>query len=65
MLGVLLILHAISGAHSHGPPGGAASAGQCPSACQCEEDGILLLVDCSEQGLSSVPGDLSPFTSYL
>lgn len=61
MLGVLLILHAISGAHSHGPVG----VVQCPSACQCEEDGILLLVDCSEQGLSSMPSDLSPLTSYL
>lgn len=57
MFVVLLILHAISGA--------AVSVKQCPSACQCEEDGILLLVDCSEQGLSSVPSDLSPLTSYL
>lgn len=65
MLVVLLILHAISCAHSHGPPGAAVPVKQCPSACQCEEDGILLLVDCSEQGLSSVPTDLSPLTSYL
>uniref|UniRef100_A0A8C2BTU1 Leucine-rich repeat-containing G-protein coupled receptor 6-like n=1 Tax=Cyprinus carpio TaxID=7962 RepID=A0A8C2BTU1_CYPCA len=65
MLVVLLILHAISCAHSHGPPGATVPGKQCPSACQCEEDGILLLVDCSEQGLSSVPTDLSPLTSYL
>lgn len=65
MLVVLLILHAVSCAHSHGPPGAAVPVKQCPSACQCEEDGILLLVDCSEQGLSSVPTDLSPLTSYL
>uniref|UniRef100_A0A3B3SLW2 Leucine rich repeat containing G protein-coupled receptor 6 n=1 Tax=Paramormyrops kingsleyae TaxID=1676925 RepID=A0A3B3SLW2_9TELE len=37
----------------------------CPAPCQCEEDGVLLLVDCSELGLSAVPGDLSPLTSYL
>uniref|UniRef100_A0A672S6D9 Leucine rich repeat containing G protein-coupled receptor 6 n=1 Tax=Sinocyclocheilus grahami TaxID=75366 RepID=A0A672S6D9_SINGR len=65
MLVVLLILHAVSCAHSHGPPGAAVPGKQCPSACQCEEDGILLLVDCSEKGLSSVPTDLSPLTSYL
>uniref|UniRef100_A0A8C1QZH7 Leucine-rich repeat-containing G-protein coupled receptor 6-like n=1 Tax=Cyprinus carpio TaxID=7962 RepID=A0A8C1QZH7_CYPCA len=65
MLVVLLILHAISCAHSHGPPGATVPGKQCPSACQCEEDGILLLVDCSEQGLSSVPTDISPLTSYL
>uniref|UniRef100_A0A8C1VIT3 Leucine rich repeat containing G protein-coupled receptor 6 n=1 Tax=Cyprinus carpio TaxID=7962 RepID=A0A8C1VIT3_CYPCA len=65
MLVVLLILHAVSCAHSHGSPVAAVPGKQCPSACQCEEDGILLLVDCSEQGLSSVPTDLSPLTSYL
>lgn len=37
----------------------------CPALCQCEEDGVLLLVDCSELGLSAVPGDLGPLTSYL
>ncbi|XP_048840063.1 leucine-rich repeat-containing G-protein coupled receptor 6 [Brienomyrus brachyistius] len=37
----------------------------CPAPCQCEEDGVLLLVDCSELGLSAVPSDLSPLTSYL
>ncbi|XP_030623683.1 leucine-rich repeat-containing G-protein coupled receptor 6 [Chanos chanos] len=38
---------------------------QCPLPCQCDEDGILLLVDCSELGLSTVPSNLSPLTSYL
>uniref|UniRef100_A0A3B1J265 Leucine rich repeat containing G protein-coupled receptor 6 n=1 Tax=Astyanax mexicanus TaxID=7994 RepID=A0A3B1J265_ASTMX len=33
--------------------------------CSCVEDGLLLMVDCSELGLSAVPADLSPFTSYL
>lgn len=37
----------------------------CPSQCQCEEDGMLVIVDCSESGLSSVPSDLSPLTTYL
>ncbi|KAJ8258068.1 hypothetical protein GJAV_G00192810 [Gymnothorax javanicus] len=37
----------------------------CPPLCQCQQDGILLLVDCSKLGLSAVPEDLSPFTSYL
>lgn len=40
-------------------------AAACPPLCQCQEDGILLLVDCSELGLSAVPADLSPLTSYL
>uniref|UniRef100_A0A3Q2FXG0 Leucine rich repeat containing G protein-coupled receptor 6 n=1 Tax=Cyprinodon variegatus TaxID=28743 RepID=A0A3Q2FXG0_CYPVA len=37
----------------------------CPAPCQCEEDGIFIMVDCSEMGLSSVPAGLSPFTTYL
>lgn len=37
----------------------------CPSQCQCEEDGMFVMVDCSESGLSSVPSDLSPLTTYL
>lgn len=37
----------------------------CPSPCQCEEDGIFVMVDCSEMGLSSVPDNLSPLTTYL
>ncbi|XP_056131073.1 leucine-rich repeat-containing G-protein coupled receptor 6-like [Lampris incognitus] len=37
----------------------------CPSPCQCEEDSIFVMVDCSELGLSSVPANLSPLTTYL
>uniref|UniRef100_A0A8C4HKZ0 G-protein coupled receptors family 1 profile domain-containing protein n=1 Tax=Dicentrarchus labrax TaxID=13489 RepID=A0A8C4HKZ0_DICLA len=37
----------------------------CPAPCQCEEDGIFVMVDCSELGLSSVPTNLSPLTTYL
>lgn len=37
----------------------------CPPLCHCEEDGILLWVDCSELGLATVPDNLSPLTSYL
>nr|XP_061835809.1 leucine-rich repeat-containing G-protein coupled receptor 6-like isoform X1 [Nerophis lumbriciformis] len=43
--------------------GGAAAL--CPTPCQCEQDGILVMVDCSELGLSSVPIDINPFTTYL
>ncbi|XP_049608707.1 leucine-rich repeat-containing G-protein coupled receptor 6 [Syngnathus scovelli] len=42
-----------------------AAASQCPSACQCEQDTIFIMVDCSESGLSSVPSDISPLTTYL
>ncbi|XP_074792247.1 leucine-rich repeat-containing G-protein coupled receptor 6 isoform X4 [Natator depressus] len=42
---------------------GAAPA--CPPQCHCEEDGIMLSVDCSELGLSQVPVSLSPLTAYL
>ncbi|KAM9786135.1 leucine-rich repeat-containing G-protein coupled receptor 6 [Neosynchiropus ocellatus] len=44
---------------------GSTGATLCPAQCQCEEDGIFVMVDCSESGLSSVPTDLSPFTTYL
>ncbi|XP_067863514.1 leucine-rich repeat-containing G-protein coupled receptor 6 isoform X1 [Heptranchias perlo] len=37
----------------------------CPALCHCEEDGILLWVDCSELGLATMPENLSPLTSYL
>uniref|UniRef100_A0A8C0HHD7 Leucine rich repeat containing G protein-coupled receptor 6 n=1 Tax=Chelonoidis abingdonii TaxID=106734 RepID=A0A8C0HHD7_CHEAB len=43
-------------------PGAAPS---CPPQCHCEEDGIMLSVDCSELGLSQVPVSLSPLTAYL
>nr|XP_014425316.1 leucine-rich repeat-containing G-protein coupled receptor 6 isoform X2 [Pelodiscus sinensis] len=45
------------------PEPGAAPA--CPPRCHCDEDGILLSVDCSELGLSAVPASLSPYTAYL
>ncbi|KAJ8393559.1 hypothetical protein AAFF_G00060320 [Aldrovandia affinis] len=68
MLQVLLVLQFASTAWGYGlqdrapaPPPPA----PCPPPCQCEEDGILLLVDCSELGLPAVPADLSPLTSYL
>uniref|UniRef100_A0A7N8WWK0 Leucine rich repeat containing G protein-coupled receptor 6 n=1 Tax=Mastacembelus armatus TaxID=205130 RepID=A0A7N8WWK0_9TELE len=44
---------------------GPAAAPLCPSPCQCEEDEIFVMVDCSELGLSSVPANLSPLTTYL
>ncbi|XP_067906149.1 leucine-rich repeat-containing G-protein coupled receptor 5-like [Heterodontus francisci] len=37
----------------------------CSSRCQCEEDGILVRVDCSDLGLTTIPANLSVFTSYL
>uniref|UniRef100_A0A8C5HNX7 G-protein coupled receptors family 1 profile domain-containing protein n=1 Tax=Gouania willdenowi TaxID=441366 RepID=A0A8C5HNX7_GOUWI len=37
----------------------------CPSPCHCEEDGIFIMVDCSEMGLSTVPISLDPLTTYL
>ncbi|XP_020638029.2 leucine-rich repeat-containing G-protein coupled receptor 6 [Pogona vitticeps] len=40
-------------------------APSCPPLCHCEEDGIMLSVDCSELALSSVPDGLSPLTAYL
>ncbi|XP_031989129.1 leucine-rich repeat-containing G-protein coupled receptor 6 isoform X1 [Corvus moneduloides] len=43
-------------------PGAAPS---CPPQCHCEQDGIVLSVDCSELGLSEVPANLSPLTAYL
>ncbi|XP_069489700.1 leucine-rich repeat-containing G-protein coupled receptor 6 [Ambystoma mexicanum] len=37
----------------------------CPLGCHCEEDGLRVWTDCSEQGFSEVPGGLSPYTAYL
>ncbi|XP_060087096.1 leucine-rich repeat-containing G-protein coupled receptor 6 isoform X1 [Heteronotia binoei] len=37
----------------------------CPPQCHCEEDGIMLSVDCSELALTSIPDNLSSFTNYL
>ncbi|XP_063096327.1 leucine-rich repeat-containing G-protein coupled receptor 6 isoform X3 [Cavia porcellus] len=49
--------------------GGGPQPGQgrttCPAPCHCQEDGIMLSADCSELGLSTVPGDLDPLTAYL
>uniref|UniRef100_A0A8C8ACG8 Leucine rich repeat containing G protein-coupled receptor 6 n=1 Tax=Otus sunia TaxID=257818 RepID=A0A8C8ACG8_9STRI len=50
------------------PKSGALEQGavpSCPPQCHCEEDGIMLSVDCSELGLSEVPANLSPLTAYL
>ncbi|CAL8324040.1 unnamed protein product [Lota lota] len=43
----------------------AAVAHSCPGRCQCEMDGLLHRLDCSDLGLSDVPANLSVFTSYL
>ncbi|XP_012994283.2 leucine-rich repeat-containing G-protein coupled receptor 5-like isoform X2 [Esox lucius] len=37
----------------------------CPSLCKCEDDGMLLRVECVELGLVQLPSKLSMFTSYL
>ncbi|KAM6984789.1 leucine-rich repeat-containing G-protein coupled receptor 5-like [Aplochiton taeniatus] len=39
--------------------------GDCPTRCQCDREGMLLRVDCSDLGLTVLPGNLSVFTSYL
>uniref|UniRef100_A0A4W4FGX6 LRRNT domain-containing protein n=1 Tax=Electrophorus electricus TaxID=8005 RepID=A0A4W4FGX6_ELEEL len=62
LLGLLLLIGLLS-VGSQGLPGRGVKV--CPSPCTCEEEGLLLLVDCSELGLLAVPEDLSPFTSYL
>ncbi|XP_076874938.1 leucine-rich repeat-containing G-protein coupled receptor 6 [Brachyhypopomus gauderio] len=62
LLGLLLLI-GLPSVGSQGLAGRGATA--CPSLCTCEEEGLLLLVDCSELRLSAVPEDISPFTSYL
>ena len=37
----------------------------CPTGCKCENDGILVRVDCVDVGLEELPSNLSVFTSYL
>lgn len=37
----------------------------CPDRCQCEVDGLLHRVDCSDLGLQSIPSNISLFASYL
>ncbi|XP_062931632.1 leucine-rich repeat-containing G-protein coupled receptor 5 isoform X3 [Cynocephalus volans] len=60
-LPVLLQLAAAGGS----PRPGALPRG-CPTHCQCEPDGRMLLrVDCSDLGLAELPSNLSVFTSYL
>uniref|UniRef100_A0A4W3GEA8 Leucine rich repeat containing G protein-coupled receptor 6 n=1 Tax=Callorhinchus milii TaxID=7868 RepID=A0A4W3GEA8_CALMI len=41
--------------------GSASASLTCPAHCHCEEDGILLWVDCSELGLAILPENLSTF----
>ncbi|KAG8577858.1 hypothetical protein GDO81_010314 [Engystomops pustulosus] len=37
----------------------------CPGPCLCEQDEMMMRVDCSDRGLTAVPANLSIFTSYL
>ncbi|XP_062397554.1 leucine-rich repeat-containing G-protein coupled receptor 6 [Sardina pilchardus] len=62
---LLMLLQFASRSQAHGTQSASLPASLCPAPCQCQEDGILLIVDCSELGLSAVPGNLSPLTSYL
>lgn len=39
--------------------------GDCPAPCLCEDDGVLVRVDCSDRGLTTIPANLSSLTSYL
>ncbi|KAI5939723.1 Leucine-rich repeat-containing G-protein coupled receptor 6 [Manis javanica] len=48
-----------------GAPQPGAGPAACPAPCHCQEDGIMLSADCSELGLSAVPGDLDPLTAFL
>uniref|UniRef100_A0A8K9UI82 G-protein coupled receptors family 1 profile domain-containing protein n=1 Tax=Oncorhynchus mykiss TaxID=8022 RepID=A0A8K9UI82_ONCMY len=67
MLCVLMVLCWSWGVLGYGRGGqkDSSGAGLCPSPCQCEEDGIFVLADCSELGLSAVPDNLSHLTTYL
>ncbi|XP_061668759.1 leucine-rich repeat-containing G-protein coupled receptor 6 isoform X2 [Syngnathoides biaculeatus] len=74
MLPALLLLCVVNGVGASTPGVGAydrmqdrqgAATALCPSPCQCEQDAIFLMVDCSELGLSSVPTDISPLATYL
>nr|XP_042114129.1 leucine-rich repeat-containing G-protein coupled receptor 6 isoform X4 [Peromyscus maniculatus bairdii] len=60
-LGTVLCAWALAGSDPQPGPGRPA----CPAPCHCQEDGIMLSADCSELGLSAVPGDLDPLTAYL
>ncbi|XP_073476142.1 leucine-rich repeat-containing G-protein coupled receptor 5 [Aquarana catesbeiana] len=37
----------------------------CPDPCVCEQDGLVMRVDCSDRGLNTLPTNLSIFTTYL
>ncbi|XP_069620704.1 leucine-rich repeat-containing G-protein coupled receptor 5 [Ranitomeya imitator] len=37
----------------------------CPGPCVCDQDGMMMRVDCSDRGLTAVPANVSIFTSYL
>lgn len=74
MLAVLLLLCIVDGVGASTPGVWAydrmqdrqrAAATLCPSPCQCEQDTIFIMVDCSELELPSVPTDISPLTTYL
>ncbi|XP_069346260.1 leucine-rich repeat-containing G-protein coupled receptor 5 isoform X3 [Eulemur rufifrons] len=63
LLSLPVLLQLAAGGGS--PRSGALPRG-CPTHCQCEPDGRMLLrVDCSDLGLSELPSNLSVFTSYL
>lgn len=57
----MLCAWALAGSDPQSSPG----RPSCPAPCHCQEDGIMLSADCSELGLSVVPGDLDPLTAYL
>uniref|UniRef100_A0A7N6FLW0 G-protein coupled receptors family 1 profile domain-containing protein n=1 Tax=Anabas testudineus TaxID=64144 RepID=A0A7N6FLW0_ANATE len=63
MLSALLLLCVAGGVWQSDRQGPAEPV--CPSPCQCEEIGIFVMVDCSEMGLSSIPDNVSPLTTYL
>uniref|UniRef100_A0A8C0VFY4 Leucine rich repeat containing G protein-coupled receptor 6 n=1 Tax=Cyanistes caeruleus TaxID=156563 RepID=A0A8C0VFY4_CYACU len=63
-MGTLLLWAILLGCCALCQPGEPPAA-PCPPQCHCEQDGIVLSVDCSELGLSEVPASLSPRTAYL
>ncbi|XP_068132780.1 leucine-rich repeat-containing G-protein coupled receptor 5 [Hyperolius riggenbachi] len=59
---VLCTLQLVSAAR----PGKQQQHRSCPGPCVCEQDGMMMMrVDCSDRGLTALPGNLSIFTSYL
>ncbi|XP_066580125.1 leucine-rich repeat-containing G-protein coupled receptor 5 isoform X2 [Amia ocellicauda] len=61
----LLLLLLLLGADCAGTVGSGSRHKDCPPRCACEEDGVLLRVDCSDLGLAALPRNLSVFTAYL